>query len=410
MRKTLPVINYLNTGGSANYGNDRTFPGLTIGVDQDNFVIEATATITIPAPGYWTFGVNSDDGFQLTIGSFTMSYPDPRGPGDTLQTFYFPAAGDYPLDLIFYECGGGSEVELYAAQGSFGSWNSTNFRLVGDIANGGLAVQAPVVSGGGGTTSYRPLIATDVQAQMDGVNGSAYLRVPFYVNDPAALESLTLRMKYDDGFIAYLNGTRIASRNAPAVAQWNSVATASHPNYQALIFEDINVSDFLSLLQTGWNVLAIQGLNQTAADFDFLILPELVEYKAGALTNMYFATPTPGGLNNSGFVAFVADTKFSPNRGFYDTPIQSLDHLGHRQRDDHLHDEWLCAFAGQRHHLYDSPGDQPHSRYSRRCLQERIHAFRRGYPHLHLRERRGPAIAQRRNAARLAFQLGRERR
>ena len=27
-------------------------------------------------------------------------------------------------------------------------------------------------------------------------------------------------MKYDDGFIAYLNGTLIASRNAPAVAQW----------------------------------------------------------------------------------------------------------------------------------------------------------------------------------------------
>ncbi len=170
--ENAPVINYLNTSSSANYGNDRTFPGLTIGVDQDNFVIEATATITIPAPGYWTFGVNSDDGFQLTIGSFTMSYPDPRGPGDTLNTFYFTAAGDYPLDLIFYECGGGSEVELYAAQGSYGSWNAINFRLVGDVANGGLAVQSPVVSSGSGTWGYRPLIATDVQAQMDGINGS----------------------------------------------------------------------------------------------------------------------------------------------------------------------------------------------------------------------------------------------
>ena len=84
--ENAPVINYLNTGSSANYGNDQTFPGLTIGVDQDNFVIEATATITIPAPGNWTFGVNSDDGFSLTIGSFNVSYPDPRGPGDTLQT------------------------------------------------------------------------------------------------------------------------------------------------------------------------------------------------------------------------------------------------------------------------------------------------------------------------------------
>ena len=319
--ENAPVINYYNTGSSANYGNDRTFPGLTMGVDQDNYVIEATATITIPAPGNWTFGVNSDDGFMLTVGGFTMSYPDPRGPGDTLQTFNFPAAGDYPLDLIFYECGGGSEVELFAAQGSFSSWNSTNFRLVGDVANGGLAVQAPVVSGGGGSASYRPLIATDVQAQMDGINGSAYLRVPFNISNPAALESLTLRMKYDDGFIAYLNGTWIASRNAPAVAQWNSVATAAHPNYQALVFEDINVSDYLSSLLAGANVLAIQGLNQNAADFDFLMLPEMVEYKASALTNMYFANPTPGALNNSGFIAFVADTKFSVGRGFYDSPF-----------------------------------------------------------------------------------------
>ncbi len=128
-------------------------------------------------------------------------------------------------------------------------------------------------------------------------------------------------MKYDDGFIAYLNGTRIASRNAPGIAQWNSVATAAHPNDQALLFEDINVSDFLGSVQAGWNVLAIQGLNRSAADFDFLVLPELAEYRASALTNMYFANPTPGSLNNSGFVAYVADTKFSVSRGFYDTPF-----------------------------------------------------------------------------------------
>src|SRR6185503_6288838 len=141
--ENAPVINYLNTEGSANYANDRAFPGLTIGLDWDNFVIEASATITIPTAGDWTFGVNSDDGFDLTIGSFNMSYPSPRGPGDTLQTFNFPAAGDFQLRLVFYECGGGSEVELYAAPGSLASWNPTNFRLVGDTANGGLAVKAP---------------------------------------------------------------------------------------------------------------------------------------------------------------------------------------------------------------------------------------------------------------------------
>jgi hypothetical protein len=317
--ENAPVINYFNTGGSANYANDRTFPGFTIGADQDNFVIEATATVTIPAAGNWTFGVNSDDGFSLTIGNFSMAFPNPRGPEDTLQTFNFAAAGDYPLRLVFYECGGGSEVELYAGQGSFTAWNPTNFRLVGDSAAGGLAVRAPVVSGGGGSTSYRPFIKTDVQSQMSGLNPTAYLRVPFTTANPASLQSLTLRMMYDDGFVAYLNGQEVARRNAPSAPQWNSAATAPHPNFQAIVFEDINISDRLNALLTGGNVLAIQGLNQSAGDTDFLLVPELVEYRVANATTNYFATPTPGAPNGSGFIAFVGDTKFSVDRGFYDS-------------------------------------------------------------------------------------------
>ncbi|HTL17917.1 MAG TPA: lamin tail domain-containing protein, partial [Patescibacteria group bacterium] len=293
----------------------------TIGADQDNFVVHATATITIPAPGLWTFGVNSDDGFTLSIGNFTMAYPQPRAPGDTLQTFNFAAAGDYPLDLVFYECGGGSEVELFAAKGSFGSWDATNFRLVGDAGNGGLAVSSPIISSGGGGGGYQPLILTDVQNQMDGINSTIYLRVPFNVADPLSLQSLTLRMNYDDGFIAYLNGKQVASRNAPAAPQWNSAATTSHPNAQAVVFEDINISDQLSALRQGNNVLAIQGLNQSAADPDFIILPQLVEYQTSPLTNEYFATPSPGTLNSGGFEAFVADTKFSVDRGFFTGPF-----------------------------------------------------------------------------------------
>src|SRR5262249_26972654 len=77
--ENAPVINYVNTGGGANYPNDRTFPGFTIGSDVEDFVIEATATITVPASGNWTFGVNSDDGFSLAVGSFNMSFPNPRG-------------------------------------------------------------------------------------------------------------------------------------------------------------------------------------------------------------------------------------------------------------------------------------------------------------------------------------------
>jgi hypothetical protein len=75
-------------------------------------------------------------------------------------------------------------------------------RLIGDTAAGGLQVlTTPDGSAGGG------LIDTDISPSMLGVRSSAYLRIPFTVNDINALESLSLSMRYNDGFVAYLNGT-----------------------------------------------------------------------------------------------------------------------------------------------------------------------------------------------------------
>jgi hypothetical protein len=313
--ETAPVINYVNTGDGAHFSGDRTFPGLTINADVEDFVTEAIATITIPAAGAWSFGVNSDDGFRLTIGTFTSFYDPPRGPGDTIQTFNFPAAGDYPLRLVFYERGGGSEVELFAAQGPLGTFTAA-FRLVGDVANGGLQVRSVPVSGGGAGTGYRSFIRTDVQSQMLSNNASAFIRMPFTVNNAASFTSLTLQMRYDDGFVAYLNGQEVASRNAPASPVWNSTATAEH---LGSAYEDINITTSVGLLRNGNNLLAIQGLNRTANNADFLIMAEMAEYKAVGLTNRYFTTPTPGTFNGESFDGFVADTRFSHDRGFYET-------------------------------------------------------------------------------------------
>jgi hypothetical protein len=310
-----PVVNYVNTGSSAHYGSDRTIPGFTNNADQEDFVLEATATVTIPTAGNWTFGVNSDDGFKLTVGSFTVSFPDPRGPADTLQTFNFPQAGDYALRLVFYERGGGSEVELFAASGSYAAWGA-NFRLVGDTANGGLAVRSLPVSGSGGL-GYRTLIRTDLQSRMPSNSPSAYVRLPFSVSGAASLTALTLSLKYDDGCVAYLNGVEVARRHAPASPAWNSTATAAH---SGLTTEPINLTDRLGLVREGANLLALHGLNTAANDTDFFLQAELAEIKGVTTSNQFFPTPTPGALNgNSSFAGFVADTQFSHDRGFYDT-------------------------------------------------------------------------------------------
>jgi hypothetical protein len=42
--------------------------------------------------------------------------------------------------------------------------------------------------------------------------------VPFTLTDPASVSALNLRLRYDDGVVAYLNGQKVAERNAPEAA------------------------------------------------------------------------------------------------------------------------------------------------------------------------------------------------
>ena len=167
---------------------------------------------------------------------------------------------------------------------------------------------------------FGTLIAMDLRAAMSNRNASVFIRLPFTVTDPSAVQTMKLRMKYDDGFVAFINGQLVASNNAPASLQWNSAATAAHPNGGAA-YEDFNFAVPAGLLVSGANVLAIQGLNVSASDADFLILPELQGVSVNEYAGRYFKPATPGAPNDAGCVGLVADTKFSVNRGFFDAPF-----------------------------------------------------------------------------------------
>ena len=107
---------------------------------------------------------------------------------------------------------------------------------------------------------YQGQIGTDVKVAMEGVHSGAYTRTPFtLVGDPEALDCLKLDIQYDDGFVAYLNGVKIAQRNAPVSPVWNSVANSDLSDLLALTAERIDVSAHLPQLVTGSNVLAIQA-------------------------------------------------------------------------------------------------------------------------------------------------------
>jgi hypothetical protein len=148
---------------------------------------------------------------------------------------------------------------------------------------------------------YPGQVGLDVSA-MRALNETVYIRIPFVVADPSAFRTLTLRMRADDGMIAYLNGQEIARHNAPEPGQetWNSGASASAPVARVLPPVDFPVRR-VDLLRVGTNVLAIQGLNHGVADASLLILPELLATLPGTEQfARYFPIPTPGGPNNDG--------------------------------------------------------------------------------------------------------------
>ncbi len=126
---------------------------------------------------------------------------------------------------------------------------------------------------------YDQFISLDVGDQMSILaeypSTTCYIRIRFeltgeQVND---ISLLLLKIRYDDGFVLYLNGERIVAANAPNRLNWDSHATALHEGAESA---EYNITIYKDLLVTGENLLAIQGLNNSTSDSDFLILPQLV--------------------------------------------------------------------------------------------------------------------------------------
>jgi len=124
------------------------------------------------------------------------------------------------------------------------------------------------------TTGFENLISLDLQEQMYARNATCYVRIPFSID--ANYTSLTLNVRYDDGFVAYLNGVEVARRNFNGTPSWNSNASSSHSDSAAVLFENIDISDFLDTLQQGDNLLALHAMNSSTTSSDFLISAELL--------------------------------------------------------------------------------------------------------------------------------------
>ncbi|RPI03447.1 MAG: T9SS C-terminal target domain-containing protein [Calditrichaeota bacterium] len=150
-----------------------------------------------------------------------------------------------------------------------------------DVTNWRLCQGKPGGVGYERDFGYDGYITLDVEDEMYSKNTSCYIRIPFNLsaNMMDDLAFSTLRIRYDDGFIAYLNGTEVARKNFSGDPQWNSNAAVQNSDDAAVLLEDIDISQYISKLKEGMNVLAIHGLNERTTSSDFMISAMLAGQK-----------------------------------------------------------------------------------------------------------------------------------
>jgi hypothetical protein len=260
------------------------------------------------------FGFNTPTSIEVytKLGSVTYTWPYP-----TNQWHYVAATGNSNQVALYVDgnlVGSKSfstatsygESGYYFNIGGGGVFDATNNWFLGQIDEVAVWFRAlstneisSLVSSNSQSVSFTNYISTDVKTRMYGSNATAYVRIPFNFTNSAAVSSLQLLMRYDDGFAAYLNGHLIAASNAPSTLAWNSAATQRHPDSAAVQWTTINVTAALPYLQTGSNVLSIQALNVNATNTDFLMQAQLLALSVADVGTSwrYFTQPTPGGPN-----------------------------------------------------------------------------------------------------------------
>lgn len=213
---------------------------------------------------------------------YTLNGSDPRLPGGgiSLDALMLGSSGNNETTLIAENATGVTALRPSSSSPGPTAWTATNFDTTGwQTGSNGVGYE-------NSPADFNGLINIPVGNIAGQHPHSVYIRIPFNVVDPSAYNVLTLRMKYDDGFVAYLNGVRVQSENAPtSTPAWNQAATNDHPDSAAVNFVDFDISAYLGELQAGPNVLAIHALNNggtpnatnsSSTSSDMLAVAELI--------------------------------------------------------------------------------------------------------------------------------------
>jgi hypothetical protein len=108
----------------------------------DNLAAEIFGYLKFDNAGYYRFGVNSDDGFKVQVGTpgqtngtiiFTIDVG--KGSSDIPFSFTVPQPGLYPIRLVYYNGGGGANLEYF-------SYNDTGTKIPINDTNNPAAIKA----------------------------------------------------------------------------------------------------------------------------------------------------------------------------------------------------------------------------------------------------------------------------
>lgn len=245
------------------------------------------------------------NGLPVLIDAFSPSFP--ALPADVSYGRMFAQAsttfvasgevGRYRVPMGALEYTGTVYAAGQMGQGQPGGWN------VSSTFDDSMWTNAATGVGYDTTGGFWPWIGTspsgDCSNVLYKVNSSLCFRRLFYVAVPTNLASMTLRMKYEDGFVAYVNGHEVGRANCTNAMAYNTKANTYIDESVINSWTDYVVSN--QWLAAGTNLLAVQGLNSASTSSDFLLLPEMVgEEPEVSSTPVYFSTPTPDALNGSG--------------------------------------------------------------------------------------------------------------
>ncbi|MFY0626743.1 MAG: CotH kinase family protein [Reichenbachiella sp.] len=111
----------------------------------------------------------------------------------------------------------------------------------------------------------------DDNTEIASGTSSVYLRFAFNVIDKSEIERLVIDADYDDGFVAYLNGTEVARDNVDDPISWDMELNDLHEArlYNGGVPESFEITDYINtLLVDGENSLAVEVHNESNTSSD----------------------------------------------------------------------------------------------------------------------------------------------